>query len=133
MTLASLYVTICAACDARSYRVPNRLTLAALAMTLSARIVTSITNSESIIGTLVGLFFLYIAWFADFMGGADAKVLMALWLVFPDMALWVTISASVVLYWLTQRFVFRMTARLPALVPTAFGVWMYVLYRLVQP
>jgi hypothetical protein len=67
------------------------------------------------------------------MGGADAKVLMALWLLFPDIALWVTLCATIIFYWSIQRFVFRLTAKLPALVPTAFGVWMYVLSRLVQP
>ena len=131
LALAVLYTTICAVCDARTFRVPNAMTLPALVMALVYRAGTAITTGESILSAVEGLpawagvLFLYAAWFNDFFRGADAKVMMALWLLFPDVVLCVTVCAAIVLFWLIRRAFSKATSKLPALVPTALGVWMY--------
>src|SRR3972149_4007806 len=103
LALAVLYATICAVFDARTFRVPNVLTLPALALALAYRVVVSTTLGESILSALVGVLFLYAAWFNGFFRGADAKVMMALWLLFPDVTLCVTVCVAMVLYWLIRR------------------------------
>ena len=125
LVLTTLYATICAMFDARTFRVPNVLTLPALALALTHRVVVSTTLGESVLPALAGMLFLYAAWFNDFFRGADAKVMMALWLLFPDVVLCVTVCAAIVLFWLIRRAFSKATSKLPALVPTALGVWMY--------
>jgi Flp pilus assembly protein protease CpaA len=125
LALAVLYTTICAVFDARTFRVPNAMTLPALVMALVYRAGTAITTGESVLPALAGMLFLYAAWFNDFFRGADAKVMMALLLLFPDVVLCVTVCAAIVLFWLIRRAFSKATSKLPALVPTALGVWMY--------
>jgi hypothetical protein len=132
LALATLYVTICAVFDARIFRVPNALTLPALGMALVYRASVSISTGEPILSALVGTLFLYAAWFNGFFRGADAKVMMALWLLFPDVTLCVTVCAAIVLYGLIRRAFSKATSKLPALVPTALGVWVYSLHLATQ-
>ena len=132
LALATLYVTICAMCDARTFRVPNALTMPALGVALVYRAGASLSANESILPALAGVLFLYAAWFNGFFRGADAKVMMALWLLFPDVTLCVTVCAAIILYWLIRRAVSKATSKLPALVPAALGVWVYSLHLATQ-
>ncbi len=131
LALATLYATICAVFDARTFHVPNALTLPTLVLALAYRVGVSIAQGEPILIALAGLLFLYAAWFNGFFRGADAKVLMTLWLLFPDLTLCVTVCTAIVLYWLIRR-VFGMASILPALVPTALGVGVYSLFVITQ-
>ena len=124
LALATLYATICAVFDARTFRVPNALTLPALGMELAYRVMASTVIDEPILPALAGVLFLYAAWFNDFIGGADAKVMMALWLLYPDPSFGVTVCAVIAIYGVIRRAL-RLTSKLPALVPTALGVWVY--------
>jgi Flp pilus assembly protein protease CpaA len=132
LALATLYATVCAVFDARTYRVPNTLTLPALGAALVYRVLMFMAKGEPLVLALGGALFLYAAWFNGFFRGADAKVMMALWLLFPDVTLCVTVCAAIVVYWLIRRAFSKATSKLPALVPTALGVWMYTLYLATQ-
>lgn len=79
---------------------------------------------------LIGILLIYIVWRASFFGGADAKVFMALWLVLPEPAWVVAVLIFIIAHGLIARLFFR-SSHLPALLPTALGVWMYVLSSLI--
>lgn len=75
-----IYVTVCAIYDARTWQVPNWLTLPGLFMALAYR---ELCSPSTWLPAAVGGVFLAVAWDARFFKGGDAKVLMALWAVWP--------------------------------------------------
>jgi len=121
MWIVPTYITLCAVCDARTLRVPNRLTLPALALAALYRATCGTLWFPALVGTA----FLYWIWRSRlFYGGGDAKVLMALWLAWPDPALALVLCLTLPLYYLFHRLAFRQS-QFPALIPTALGVWVY--------
>jgi Flp pilus assembly protein protease CpaA len=128
-----IYVTVCAVYDARTWQVPNWLTLPALFLALAYR---ELCDPSTWLPAAAGLIFIVATWDAQFFRGGDAKVLMALWAVWPDPSFTVVLCATFPIYYLvsllprvasaaTGRRLFRSTSSFPALIPTALGVWVY--------
>lgn len=113
LSLLALYLAAAGVWDLRTRRVPNFLTLPALALVLAwrvARIVIAVRAGQPALPELTFMVYwagIWPLWVAGAIGGGDAKLLMVLFGIFPTgqfLALLLTVSGSIIALALMWRY-----------------------------
>jgi Flp pilus assembly protein protease CpaA len=100
--LATVWLLGCAACDLRSRKVPNLLTLPVMAVCLGIRCLAIFQQGafvpDEFLPLLIGIVAVFLAWQKGLVGGADLKITLALAFLNP----WLVASAwgGVIVYFL---------------------------------
>jgi len=82
----TLWLVIVSAWDLAQRRIPNLLVLPVMGAALLLQLYEAIAaRSQGLMGALVAWALIYILWRAHVFGGGDAKLLMALFAIFPTM------------------------------------------------
>ena len=138
--IALLWLLFCAWQDWKKREISNWLTIPAIVIAVPLRIWLDYTLYDGIPLYLLGMSALIIAaagigYLAKLMGGADTKVVIALAIVSPILALWAWIGA--ILWWLLLRGYASIRKdkdklpRLPAMLGFVAGTFAYLLMAAV--
>lgn len=129
LIVAAIFVGVCAWLDWKCREIPNRLTFAFIAAALIFRLAGFAAGSwlpALGIGTLA-----FAMQWSGWIGGADAKLLVALALLDPRLALWAWLGAT--LWWLVARLYLALLDRsaerfhLPGVMGFLAGTALYAL------
>ena len=129
---AAVLATVAGYYDMRTREAPNWVTLPLLGGALLWRgVQTWLFHAwRPAVWGLIGLVVLQIWWALGGLGGADAKLFGALWLLWPT-SLWLHVwLVSLILGYVGYRIAREVRRPLPALGPGAMGAWLYVVYLL---
>ena len=124
-----IWLSVCAAFDWRTRRVSNWLTLPPLALAFVLRL-AGMVNGVGLLLVLIVVVVL-VGWWVGSIGGADVKIILALALLSPGLALWAWMGVAC--WWLlarlvTMAFLYNSTVPLRKL-PGAMGMLLGVLAR----